>query len=558
MSDENRLPSDWDAIVIGSGMGGLTCAAYLAAAGRRVLVLEQAGVLGGNSHVFRRSAAWEFDAGVHYIGDCGPDGVLPSVLRGLGLADRVTFRPMDPDGFDEIVLPGLRMRVPVGWDRYLGRLVEVLPEDKEGLHTFVQVCSAVGAEMRWALLSAVGVEPAEILKRTSTAVSWGRRTLHDLFGHCALSAAARTVLAAQALNYGIGPEEATVGMHASVTDHYLRGAGYPVGGGQVLAASLAEALTAHGGRFLTRRRVARIRVEEGRACGVVLDTGQELRAPIVVSNADYPRTVLDLVGEDHLPAPVVGRARNAVMGHPLAVLYVGLDRELPRDTNANLWWHGNADIEASFRSLAEDRFDAPTSVFISFASDKDPGTAALRPAGHANFQVMALCPRQLDRWGPSAATGDGRGYRRDPEYLAEKERVTEAMLATAEAALGPFRHHVAHLELATPPTQRRYTLSTGGSPFGLARWGRTGARPDTRTGVAGLYVVGQSTRYGSGITGAAVSGIACAGQILDRPLLPEVHAGAVTGDPGLLPERGPDWDPLHVCGGSAPRGTHVR
>jgi phytoene dehydrogenase-like protein len=555
MNDEHRLPTDWTAIVIGSGMGGLTCAAYLAVTGHRVLVLEQAGVLGGNSHVFRRRAAYEFDAGVHYIGDCGPDGVLPSVLRGLGLCGRVTFRPMDPDGFDEIVLPGLRMSVPVGWDRYLDRLTEVLPPDKEGLAEFTGVCSAVGAEMRWALLCSAGAEPAEILRRTPTAMAWGRRTLHELFEHCGLSAAARTVLAAQALNYGIGPEQATVGMHASVTDHYLRGAAYPVGGGQMLAASLTEAITAHGGSVRTGCRVERVLVEDGRVSGVLLEGGRQLRAPIVVSNADYPRTVLELVGQEHLPAPIVKRARNAVMGFPLVVLYVGLDRELPNRANANVWWHGNADIEEAFRGLAADRFDAPPSVFVSFASVKDPHTRAVRPPGHANFQVMALCPRSFARWGAAAAEREDKGYRRDPDYLAEKQRVTEAMLATAERALGPFRRHVTHLELATPATQRRYTRSTGGSPFGLALWGGTGARPDTRTSLPGLYVVGQSTRYGSGITGAAVSGIACAGQILNRPLLSQVHGGAVLGDPRRLPRRGPGWDPLRVCGGRAPRRT---
>ncbi|MFE4534666.1 phytoene desaturase family protein [Streptomyces scopuliridis] len=555
MSREHRLPADWDAIVVGSGMGGLTCAAYLAVTGHRVLVLEQAGVLGGNSHVFRRRSAYEFDAGVHYIGDCGPDGVLPSILRGLGLDGRVGFRAMDPDGFDEIVLPGLRMLVPVGWDRYLDRLIEVLPADKEGLREFTRVCSAVGAEMRWTLLSAAGVDPAEILRRTPTAMAWGRRTLHDLFEHCRLSAAARTVLAAQALNYGIGPDAATVGTHASVTDHYLRGAAYPVGGGQMLSASLSETITGHGGTVRVGHRVERVLIEEGMARGVVLATGQELRAPIVVSNADYPRTVLELAGEQHFPTSIVKRARTAVMGFPLVVLYVGLDRELPGRRNANLWWHGNADIEEAFRGLTDGRFDEPPSVFISFASGKDPHTPAIRPPGHANFQVMALCPRSLESWGAAADPAGGERYRRDPAYLARKKRVTETMLATAERALGPFRRHVTHLELATPATQRRYTRSTGGSPFGLARWGGTGARPDTRTSVAGLYVVGQSTRYGSGITGAAVSGIACAGQILGRPLLPEVYAGAVLGDHRLLPERGADWDPLRVCGGRAPRGT---
>ncbi|MEK8104488.1 FAD-dependent oxidoreductase [Micromonospora sp. M12] len=72
----------WDAIVVGAGLGGLVCAAYLAADGRQVLVTEQHDVVGGNSHVFRRRRAYEFDVGVHYLGDCGPDGVLPAILAG--------------------------------------------------------------------------------------------------------------------------------------------------------------------------------------------------------------------------------------------------------------------------------------------------------------------------------------------------------------------------------------------------------------------------------------------------------------------------------------------
>ena len=74
----------WDALVVGSGLGGLSAAAYLAASGRRVLLLERYSALGGSSHVFRRRGAWEFDCGVHYVGDAGPDGIVTAMMRGPG------------------------------------------------------------------------------------------------------------------------------------------------------------------------------------------------------------------------------------------------------------------------------------------------------------------------------------------------------------------------------------------------------------------------------------------------------------------------------------------
>jgi all-trans-retinol 13,14-reductase len=550
---ETRSRQNWDAVVIGSGLGGLVCAAYLAASGRSVLVLEQHDVAGGNSHVFRRRRRYEFDVGVHYLGDCGPDGVLPAIFAGVGLRDRVTFRSMDPDGFDRIMLPGYRLDMPVGWDAYRSRLLTALPGDAEGIDTFVDVCEAIGREARDSLLSTVEVTAAALLERTPVSLRWGRRTLAQLFDHCGLSAAARTVLAAQSPNYGMGPAEATVSMHATVTDHYLRGAYYPVGGGQVLAASLVEAIESHGGEIRTRTCVERILVEGGKVRGVGLADGTVASAPVVVSNADYRRTMLDLVGAEHLPGSLVRKTTTATMGMPFATLYLALDRELAGLPNANIWWYDTTDIDAYYESLAGDWNGEVPFLFMSFASVKDPDSATVCPPGHSNFQVMTLCPPRHDAWradGDAAASGR---YRRDRGYLDGKGRLTDAMLDAAESVLGPLRDSVVHRELATPLTHERYTWSTGGTPFGLARWGAGGSRPDTRTTVDGLYVVGASTRYGSGITGVAVGGIACAGQILERRLIPAVHGGEVLADTARLPDRDDRWDPLRVSRGAARR-----
>jgi phytoene dehydrogenase-like protein len=546
----------WDAIVAGGGLGGLVCAAYLAASGRRVIVVEQHDVAGGCCQVFRRRRAYEFDVGVHYVGDCGPDGLLPAILAGLGLDCRVPVRPMDPAGFDRIRLPGLAVDVPVGWPAYRDRLTEAIPADGPGIARLVEVCAAVAEATRASLLAPDDLAAVAAVRRAPAVLEWANRSLAELFAHCGLSSRGELLLAAQSPNYGSAPAQVSVRTHAGMLDHYLRGAYYPEGGGQAITAALVEALEAYGGELRTRARVERIVVEGGRTTGVVLAGGRRLHAPIVVSNADYRRTVLQLVGPEHFPSAVVARTRAAVMRMPYAVVYLALDRELPDQANANLWWYRYGSLGEVYEALEQLPGGEVPFLFATFTSVKSPHDRTLCPAGHSNLQLMTMCPPGYQRWGVDRGPADGERYRRNPAYQAAKGRLTEATLRTAEEVLGSFRPHIRHLETATPLTQERYTLSTGGTPHGVGQWGRRVAtRPDAATTVPGLYLVGQSTQYGSGVGGVMVGGAACAGQILGRRLLSEVYHGAVVGDPGLLPPRPAGWDPLAVSRGAARRNA---
>ncbi|MEV0420261.1 phytoene desaturase family protein [Streptosporangium canum] len=550
-----RRPPAWDVIVIGAGVGGLVCAAYLAASGRRVLVVEQHDVAGGNGHAFRRRS-YRFDVGVHYLGDCGPDGILPAILNGLGLRDRVRFLEMDRDGFDRIVTPSLTVDVPAGWPRYRRRLVGALPREADGITRFTGICEGVADAGRRSLL-AQGLD--DVTERWRE-LRWARRPLAELFDHCGLSAVARTVLAAQSGNYGAAPRDVSVATHAAVTDHYLRGAYRLAGGGQTLVASLVEVLEAHGGELWTRCAARRVSLDDGGVRGVELADGRRIAAPVVVSNADYRRTILELCDDGAgFPPRLLARARASTMRLPWAVLYIALDVAKPYTPDANVWWFPGEDIERSYARLHEGVRDELPFVFVSFAPE-DGGRA--HPAGHSSLQVMTVCPPGHGWWGMPGGPADGVRYRRDPAYLAAKRGLTEAMLTAAEKAVGPLRDHIVHLEAATPLTHERYTLSSGGTPYGLNSWGAPGHRPDRRPGVGtsvpGLYVVGQSTHFGSGITGVAVSGIMCASRIAGRPLLPEVHAGVTFGDPSLLPARPAGWDPPAVSRGRGRRGARGR
>ncbi|MCK6563374.1 MAG: NAD(P)/FAD-dependent oxidoreductase, partial [Dehalococcoidia bacterium] len=276
------MNTDWDAIVIGSGLGGLTAAAYLAALGKKTLVLEQHYVAGGNAHVFRRMKKFEFDVGVHYVGDCNPGGTLPTILKGLGVDDRVEWLPLDPDGFDTLHFPGIEFKVPANWDLYRQRLVETFPDDETGIHRFLDILHAVIRESGKVRLP---VEPADLprlMEEAPNFLAWALRPLSQLFDECALGTRVRAVLAAECGDYALPPSKTPVVLHGGVIAGYMKGAYYPKGGGQVIPAALVAALRANGGELRTRARVERITIEDGMVSGVCLEGGETLRAPIVV------------------------------------------------------------------------------------------------------------------------------------------------------------------------------------------------------------------------------------------------------------------------------------
>lgn len=541
MSNEQR----WDAIVVGSGPGGLTTAAYLAAAGRRVLVVEAHDLAGGNCQVFRRKA-YEFDVGLHYIGDCEPGGLIPTVLHGLGLEGRIAFGELDPDGFDTLVFPDFTFRVPRGWEPYRERLVERFPDEAAGIDECLRVLRAVSEQAR--------AEPGDDVP---TLFEWGLRPLGDLFEHCGLSERAVAVLDHMSGLYASAPSQTSVAIHAVVLAHYMGGAYYPAGGGQVIPAALVDVIESCGGEVRTLAPVEEIVVVDGRVRGVRMHDGELIEAPVVVSNADYKRTMLELVRGEHLATATIEGAAESVMTLPLVCVYVVIEGGLPEDLpNTNLFVFDSYDVESLYARLEQGEVgDAVPFAYLSFASLKDPGHGALCPPGHSNFQVMTLGPRGYEAWGVDDGPARGERYRRNARYRARKEWYTQQLLAMAERVLGPLRDRIVHVETATPLSQERYTRSSGGTSYGLQHSpGQTGPlRPAHRTEVDGLFLVGASTTTGHGIAGTMAGGVLCAGAILGRPLIEEIHTGTVLVDPGTLPPREPVRDPVDVCRGKALR-----
>ncbi len=540
----------WDAIVIGSGLGGLACAAYLCAAGRRTLVLEGHSVAGGNSQVFRRrvrDVEYEFDVGIHYIGECGPSGGITQIMNGVGLAERVVFRPLDPDGYSTLIFPDLEFRVPAGWDRYRERLLATFPGEAEALAKVVDTMRRVDAESR--RYQDHEIQAEELAEHAPTFLAWGLRPVTELFAEHGLSQRAAAVLLGEQGDYAVRPSKTPVALAAGLTGHYMNGAYYPEGGGQVIAGRLIEAIRAYGGEVRTRARVAKVRVENGRAVGVTLArNGEEIDAETVVSNADLKRTVGEIVGEEHFSAATVERVRGYTMTLPLFTAYLSIDLDLRElgVPNTNYWIWNSHDIEGHYDELESGRIPDPPIAYVSTASLKDPSNPHLAPPGQTNLQVMTLVPRDYGFWkqerGPVA---EGRNrYHRDPAYRRTKEELVEGILKAAEVAIPGLREHVVWRESASPLTQERFTHSTGGTSYGVEftckQMGPMRMGPNTD--VAGLFLCGASTPSGHGIANVLRSGVVAAGAALDTDLISLVRGGEVLGDSAKLPQLRDDWD----------------
>jgi len=509
------VPQDFDAIIIGSGMGGLTAAAFMAKGGMRPLVLEQHFAPGGNAQTFRRKRMFDFDVGLHYIGDCGPGGLFPAMLAQLGIADRVEFVPMDQDGFDTHIGPDMTFRAPAGWERYRQRLHEAFPQETRAIDRYLNTLRSISGGLTGAPPSGEPSATALLNKH------WSQCTLGEVFDVLELSSRLRHVLAGQSGNYGAPPSRAALGMHAMMTDHYMRGAYFVRGGARPLVGGLIEVIEDGGGEVRLRQRVERIIVEDDKAIGVQTTKGEEIRAPLVVSNADAKRTFLEMVGEQHLGRALVERVQTYRMALPLFVIYLAMEVD-PSELGypaTNLALLPAYNMEEQYALCYEGRIPDRPLVFMSIASLKDPVSPNLAPRGYTNLQVMTMVPAELSTWGVSQGPGSAptkAAYRHTSDYEAAKHEMERRMLNVVEEMLPGFIRKVVWQECATPLTQERFTLSTGGTSYGLEHTADQymGARVALRTELPGLWMVGANTIFGHGIAGAMMSGRAAAGAIL--------------------------------------------
>jgi all-trans-retinol 13,14-reductase len=525
----NDAPREVDVAIIGSGLAGLTAGALLARAGARVACFDGHYVAGGCGTVFSRSTPegrYHFDVGLHYVGDCGPKGAIPSILREAGCTP-LNFLPLDPDGFDTIILPGGReFGIPADVDRYESRLREAFPSQIRGISRYMRLLRAV-LDIGTRLEATEGrMTPAillRVLTRHPMLARWQRATLSEFLDTCTRDVELRAIFCGQHGDYAVAPSRVSVLLHMGLAVHYFRGASYPEGGGQQIADRLAASIERYGGTIHLSRPIARVLVVGRRAVGVETAARknravEQVQARAVISAADLERTMRQLVPPDALPDAWRTRLERG-FEHTAALFLtcLGVRGDL-RDlglSNRNYWISRDADVEALYRGLDAGPPRVST-AYVTSASLKDPGSPHHAPPGHMSLEVMTILTAAPEAWGLASAEDEGWGYKRNPAYLAHKERIADELVAMVDARFPGLAGRISWRESATPMTHSRFTRATAGSAYGIAltpsQFGE--GRPGYEAVFQGFYLAGVSTRSGHGIVGAMTSGRSSARAVL--------------------------------------------
>lgn len=499
----------YDAIVIGSGIGGMAAAAALAKfARKRVLILEQHFVPGGFTQAFERDG-FKWDVGIHYVGDMSAGSFGRSLFDYITDAQVQWRRMAEP--YDKVVFPDFTFDIYGIPRRFQDDLVAQFPAERDNIERYFADIDRIQTEAGMYLIRDV------FPRWLHPAIAWftrqGRKlaemTTRDYMDERFSDPRLKALLLAQWGTYGLPPSRSAIGIHALVTGGYGSGGWYPVGGGKPIADAAIPIIERAGGRVLLRHEVTEILTDRDRAYGVKARTThapqsavEEFRAPIVISDAGAFNTYAKLL-HDPQASDWSKAVREFPKGYSAIEVFLGLN-----DSPKTLGFKGeNHNIYEAYDhdraldvQLAEPEADF-TSCFLSFPSLKDPTAAR-----HTATAMFLVDYGRFEAW-------QGQPWRkRDPEYYAMKRDIERATLAFLERHYPGFGQLVECVEVSTPLTMAYFDASDRGAIYGMPWVPERFEAPwmGSRTPVKNLYVAGADALC-HGIVPSLMGGIKAAG-----------------------------------------------
>ncbi len=486
------LQEKYDTIIIGSGIGSLTAAALLSKEGQKVLVLERHYTAGGFTHVFKRKG-YEWDVGIHYIGDVGrPHSVMKKLFDYI-TDGKLHWADMG-EVYDRIFVGDQVFDYVKGVGNWTDRMKSYFPGEEKAIDAYIDaVFRANKASRRFFMSKAMPKMVNTLLNGVANRnfYAYSDKTTYEVLRSITDNELLIKVLCGQYGDYGLPPKKSSFYMHATVAKHYFAGGYFPIGGSSRIVECMDKVIEQAGGTILISAEVKQLLIHNNKAIGVEMAQGQQYMADNIISGAGIYNSFQKFVPDNHKSKEQLVNSLSKVnpsVAH--GCLYVGLDAS-PQELNlpkANHWiYPGDADHDTCVDRYIENIEEEFPLVYISFPSAKDPDWSNRYP-GKSTIDIITLLP-----YGPFRAWEGSRWMNRGDDYDRLKEKLTDRLLQVLYKQVPSTKGKVDHAELSSPLTTRHFMNYEHGELYGLdhspSRFRQKALQP--RTSIKNYYLTGQ-------------------------------------------------------------------
>jgi len=507
-----QTEKQFDAVIIGSGLGGLSCAAAFARQGFKALVLEQHYIPGGYATTFKRREGFEFDVSLHSTVVGEREGIH-NLIPGFPEIKNVEFVPHL--NLYRVIYPDYDIRVPSkDLAGYIKMLTEYFPDERQGIAGIFDDMRGVARDINKISSARGKVNMGKFPSEYPHLFKSYNKTWGDLVDARIKNPRLKTIISSLWGYYGLPPSKLASIYYALPTLSYLQEGGYyPKGKSQKISNAMKSFIEERGGKVLLQTHVKKILVKDHSAYGVKTDEGTEYIGRVVISNANAYDTFHKMMEEDEYLKNYLARMDKFSVSLSSFQVFLGLNKDLIGEIgikDTEIFYETGYDIEADYKAARKADMDNSGFALTLY----DNLYKGYSPEGKNTLNILVL--QGYDHWEKYEADY-WKGNK--VAYQAEKERIADILIGKVEKTLLPGLSKAIEIkEIGTPLTNVRFTSNYRGAIYG---WDQTLDNSNPRrlphtTPIKNLYLSGAWTSPGHGYGGVIPSGLECFAEIMNN------------------------------------------